>query len=82
LDLRKALKQMELFNKDVETPIEMNKKANKITQEAAILTVFKHKNIIKFYSSFRVEDYFYIVTEFCEVSLTLYNFACSFNISF
>ena len=59
---------MELFDEDAKTPVQMNRKANKITQEAAILAIFDHPNIIKFFCSFREEDYFCILTEFCEVT--------------
>jgi serine/threonine protein kinase len=73
---------MQSFDEYAETPIEMNRKANTIIQEAATLSVFDHENIIKFYNSFREENSFYIVTEYCEVSLTISIWFAFINILF
>ena len=62
---------MKLFDRDsFETELSKNQKAEKIAQEAALLTIFNNKNIIKFFNSFRYEDCLCIVTEFCEVCFT------------
>ena len=42
-------------------------KAIDIGQEATTLASLSHVNIIKYFDSFRNEEYFYIITEFCEV---------------
>ena len=38
-----------------------------IAQEATTLATLTHPNIIKYYDSFRDDEFFYIITEFCEV---------------
>jgi len=43
-------------------------KAFQIAEEAIILATLSHPNIIKYYDSFRDEEFFYIITEYCEVN--------------
>jgi serine/threonine protein kinase len=42
-----------------------------IAQEATTLATLSHPNIIKYYDSFREGEYFYIITEYCEVNENL-----------
>ena len=51
-----------------EIPIKDETKENieKIKKEAEILSKFNHKNIVKYYASFELEDKFYILMEYCD----------------
>ena len=40
-----------------------------IAQEATTLATLSHPNIIKYFDSFRENDFFYIITEYCQVNL-------------
>ena len=51
----------ELYIKD-----ETKEKIEKIKKEAEILSKFNHKNIVKYYTSFELEDKFYILMEYCD----------------
>ncbi len=60
-DSRKAMKRIDLDDID-------KNKAFQIAEEAIILATLSHPNIIKYYDSFRDEEFFYIITEYCEVN--------------
>ena len=44
-----------------------------IAQEAITLASLSHPNIIKYYDSFRQEDYFCIITDYCDVCDVSFN---------
>ena len=59
---RKAIKKVSIQNYNKEYIL------NKIVPEIVHLSTFQHENIVKFYEHFSTENYFYIVTEYCQVS--------------
>jgi serine/threonine protein kinase len=61
--LSKALKKI-----DIERLKEFKITELIIAQEATILASLKHPNIILFYDSFSWENYFCIITEYCNVN--------------
>jgi serine/threonine protein kinase len=58
------MKEIELDDVNVNEAID-------IAQEATTLATLSHPNIIKYYDSFREGEYFYIITEYCEVNENL-----------
>ena len=54
------MKRMDLDNVDSIRAID-------IAQEATTLASLSHPHIIKYFESFRDNEYFYIITEFCDV---------------
>ena len=63
--IRKTMKKIDLDNVDTNLAID-------IAQEATTLATLSHPNIIKYFDSFREGNFFYIITEYCQVNLFKY----------
>jgi serine/threonine protein kinase len=61
-----AIKKIPLYDEN-NVRYDGNYVINKIMPEITVLIKFEHDNIIKYYEHFAINDYLYIVTEYCEV---------------
>ena len=42
---------------------------NNIVSEVIYLVSYKHQNIVKYFEYFATNDFFFVVTEYCEVRI-------------